>query len=453
VTVPSPTVVQNVPDRRMLTARNAVAVVFALNGLAVASWFSRIPAARDALDLSAGQLGLLLLAMSAGAVLALTMAGALSHRWGAALISAVGTVLVAIGLVVVGTGAGVLSSELVVAIGLFVFGYGSGTCDVAMNVEAAAVERQLGRTIMPRFHAAWSIGTVTGAALGAASSRAGLPIAAHLTLVAGVVLVGTLIAVRSYLPAGRGPIDTSAQLPIPAVAQAGGNDPDATPKEAGPNDILPKQARAAKNGGRAAGGSSGRSGALAAWLEPRTLLIGLLVLTVAFTEGSANDWLAVAFVDGYNVSEAAGALVFGVFVAAMTFGRTFGTIALDRWGRVPVLMATMLLATAGSAVAVLAGSLPLAVLGVVLWGLGASLGFPVGMSAAADEESRAAARVSVVATIGYTAFLAGPPLVGLLGNHLGVLKALLVVPVLLIPALALVPAARPPAREIDQGLS
>ena len=166
---------------------------------------------------------------------------------------------------------------------------------------------------------------------------------------------------------------------------------------------------------------------------------------MAFTEGTANDWVAVAFIDGHGVSEAAGAAVLGIFVAAMTVGRTAGTIALDRWGRVPVLLGTIGLAVIGVLIAVLAPSEPVALAGVALWGLGASLGFPVGMSAAADEEDRAAARVSVVATIGYTAFLAGPPVVGLLGDHVGTLRALLIVPILLAPALALVPTTRPPA--------
>jgi fucose permease len=219
-------------------------------------------------------------------------------------------------------------------------------------------------------------------------------------LAAGVMLAGTLVAVRSFLPA----------------------DPD-TPQE--------------KSGG-----------VLAAWREPRTLLIGLLVLIMAFTEGTANDWLAVAFVDGHGVTEAAGAATFGVFVAAMTAGRTAGTIAIDRWGRVRTLAVTVLVAGAGALIAVLASSWAVALVGVALWGVGASLGFPVGMSAAADEESRAPARVSVVAVIGYTAFLAGPPLVGLLGDRVGTLKALLIVPLILLPALALVPATRrqpPPA--------
>jgi Major Facilitator Superfamily len=433
---PSPPVtVKGAAPARVVTARTAVAVTFGLNGLALASWFSRVPAARDALNLDAAHLGLLLLAMSGGAVLALTSAGTLTHRWGGARIAASGASLLSIGLAIVGTGAGALGSIPVAAIGLFAAGYGSGTCEVAFNVEGAAVERQLGRTVMPRFHAAWSIGTVTGAGLGALASRAGLPIAAHLGVVAAINLIGTLIAIRSFLPdAAISSTEPAASTELTELTE--------TP-EASTDSIEPGVRE------RAAGGKSGSSGLLGAWLEPRTLLIGLLVLAMAFTEGTANDWLAVAFVDGYKVSEAAGAIVFGVFVAAMTTGRTFGTIALDRWGRVPVLLASMLLAAAGTTLAVFAGALPLALLGVTFWGLGGALGFPVGMSAAADEEKRAAARVSVVATMGYTAFLAGPPLVGFLGSHIGVLRALLVVPVLLIPALALVPAARPPAPAPD----
>ncbi|MEN3613653.1 MFS transporter [Plantactinospora sp. ZYX-F-223] len=392
-----------VVPRQVLAARTGVAVVFGLNGLAVASWFARVPAARDALGLTPGRLGLLLLALSAGALLALPTAGALAQRFGAARVVAAATGLAALGLALAGVAAGSWHAVPAVAVGLFAVGCGSGTCEVAMNVEAAAVERRLGRTVMPRFHAAWSLGTVAGAVAGAGSARLGVPIGLHLGLAAVAMVAGTLPAVRSFLP---------DRDPRPADGKSG----------------------------RARGG-----GALAAWREPRTLLIGLLVLVMAFTEGTANDWLALAFVDGHRVSDAVGALAFGVFVAAMTVGRTAGTIALDRWGRVPVLLCTTTLAAIGATVAVLASPWPLAMAGVVLWGLGTSLGFPIGMSAAADQEDRAAARVSVVAAIGYTAFLAGPPLVGLLGDRVGSLRALLVVPLILLPALLLVPAARPPA--------
>ena len=183
-----------------------------------------------------------------------------------------------------------------------------------------------------------------------------------------------------------------------------------------------------------------------AWTEPRTLLIGVLVLAAAFTEGTANDWLAVALVDGYGLSNAAGVFGLAVFLSFMTAGRIIGTRWLDAYGRVPVLRVLFVVAAVGAGL-VIFGNAVLAFVGAALWGLGASLGFPVGMSAAADEEERAPMRISVVATIGYMAFIAGPPLLGFLGEHVGVLRALSVVGALALLALLVVPAVREPEPE------
>lgn len=382
-----------------LRARNAVAVVFALNGFAFASWVSRIPESRSRLDLSPGQLGTLLLALSVGSVVALPSAGVWVHRFGAARVIAAAALLDAVGLAVAGLGAAALGQVWLTAAGLLLLGFGSGVWDVAMNVEGAAVEREVGRTIMPRFHAAFSLGTVVGAGVGAASAGLGLSISVH--LVAAAVLVGLvpLSVVPSFLPAAT---------------------EDEAADEAAGEPRHP----------------------LRAWREPRTLTIGLMVLALALTEGVANDWLAVALVDGYRVPAWVGASGFALFVAAMTIGRVGGTVALDRFGRVAVLWSTMALAGGGVLVVVFGQALPVVAVGVVMWGIGASLGFPVGMSAAADDHEHAAARVSVVSTIGYTAFLAGPPVLGFLGDRVGVLHALLLVAVMLVPSLLAVPAAR-----------
>jgi MFS family permease len=138
-----------------------------------------------------------------------------------------------------------------------------------------------------------------------------------------------------------------------------------------------------------------------------------------------------------------GAIGFGVFVAAMTVARLVGGSALERFGRVATLRMTAALALAGLLLVLLGGSVPVAMAGALLWGMGAALGFPVGMSAAADDESRAAVRVSVVSSIGYTAFLAGPPLIGLLAEHVGILRALFVVVAALTLGLAASGASRP----------
>ncbi len=368
------------PAPETLRARTAVAVVFTANGLAFASFIARTPAVRDALGLSTGQLGLLLLCLSGGSISGLPLSGPIVHRLGPARAVLAGSLSCTAGLVllVVGLLGGVVPPA---AIGLFLLGLGSGVWDVAMNVEGADVERRLGRSLMPKLHAGFSLGTVAGAGIGAASAAAGLPLAVQLVVIAALLPVTVTVATRRFLP----------------VVEAGSE--------------------------RGAGAFS----VLTAWREPRTILVGLLVLGFAFTEGSANDWIAIAMVDGYGAGEAVGAIGFGCFVAAMTLGRLFGGRALERFGRVAVLRVTAGVALAGLLLVLLGGSTPVALAGALLWGVGASLGFPVGMSAAADDPAHAAARVSVVSSIGYTAFLAGPPLIGPLAEHVGILSALFVV--------------------------
>ena len=110
------------------------------------------------------------------------------------------------------------------------------------------------------------------------------------------------------------------------------------------------------------------------------------------------------------------------------------------------MLASALAAATGVLIVVWTGVAALAVVGIVLWGFGAALGFPVGMSAAGDDPARAARRVSVVSTIGYGAFLAGPPLLGFVGDHVGTLDSLLVIAIAMVPAAVLVSSVRKPER-------
>ena len=167
------------------------------------------------------------------------------------------------------------------------------------------------------------------------------------------------------------------------------------------------------------------------------------MLAFAFSEGAGNDWINVSLIDGYHLPAAVGTLGFALFLAAMTGTRWFGTHLLDRFGRVIVIRLLAVVAIAGVALFSLGSVTALAFVGALLWGIGTSLGFPVGMSAAADESEAAAGRVSVVASIGYCAFLGGPPLIGFLGDHITALTALLAVAVALGIAMLLIPAMRP----------
>jgi fucose permease len=174
-----------------------------------------------------------------------------------------------------------------------------------------------------------------------------------------------------------------------------------------------------------------------------------MILCFAVAEGSANDWLSLALIDGYDVDHWVGVAGYAVFVTAMTLGRLAGTSLLDRFGRAPVLWATAVTAALGIVLVVVGDHVLLVGVGILAWGLGASLGFPVGMSAAADDPARAAARVSVVSTIGYGAFLAGPPLLGALGDVVGTLDSLLAVAVLMGPAMLAVFATRGARRKVS----
>ncbi|HEY5846971.1 MAG TPA: MFS transporter [Microlunatus sp.] len=378
--------------------RNAMFVVFAACGFALAAWVSRTPAVRDVLGASTGHMGWLIFAIAGGAIVGLVSAGALIGRFGARPVIRTALLTAALGLVVVAVGASLASSAVVFA-GLLVFGLGFGTCDVSMNVAGAANERVLGRTVMPIFHAMYSIGTLTGAALGVLATILGVSVGVHLGLAAVILVIAVIPAVR-LVPAG--------------VGRATGAQPKLTTAER-----------------------------LAVWKDPRTLLIGLMVLGMGFAEGAAEDWLPLATVDGYGVSETVGAAMFGIFVVTMTIGRLLGVLLIDRFGRVATLRASALVAALGLTITIFGPSAVTAAVGIALWGLGTSLGLPVGMSAAADDPRTASARVSAAATVGYAAFLFGPPLLAMLGEHIGLLHSFVAVLALVIVAGLIAPAARP----------
>jgi len=409
------------------SATRAVYTAFIGNGFLFASWAARIPQVRDGLRVSPGALGLILLSIAVGSTIATPLSGLVITWLGDSRTVAVMSLTAAAGMATVAVGY-TYGIPPVVA-GLFLFGFSSGTWDVAMNVQGAAVEQALGRAIMSRFHAGWSIGTVAGAGAGAAMVALGVPVTAHLLVAALLVAATVPIAARRFLPHARAPAHDGT---VPAdTVHAGTVHAGTVPAGTVHADTVHRDRPAA------------RRSPLRAWTEPRTLVIGVFVLCMAFTEGTSNDWLSLAVIGGYHTAAALGTLTFAVFLAAMTTGRWFGPAFIDRYGRVRMLRVCAATALGGLLLIEAGRVLPAALAGAALLGLGTSLGFPVGISAAADDPRYAPGRVSTAASIGYLAFLAGPPSIGFLADHVGVLRGLSVAGALLIVAFILCPVTAP----------
>ena len=382
--------------RLVTAARTGNLVTFATNGFLFSSWLSRLPDVKQMLDIGTGTLSFLLLALACGSLVGLPIAGRITDKIGTKNTVRLGGVVGIFGLLVACFSITLSQNLAVPIVGLALVGFGIGVWDVAQNLEGTIIERKLKRAIMPWFHAAFSGGTVIGALIGSQATRLEVPLSIHITVSAAITLLFLLWGTSKFI--------------VLDVVQQQGEFVESIKQKS-------------------------------AWTEPRTLLIGVMVLAAAFTEGSANDWLAVAFVEGHQTTATEGVLGLSAFLLFMTAGRVLGSMALDKFGRVLVLRVLFGATLIGCLLFVFGGPVG-AYFGAALWGLGASLGFPVGMSAASDDPKRAAARISVVSTIGYCAFLAGPPVVGFLGEAVGILFALLAVGAVSALAFLLVPAAR-----------
>jgi fucose permease len=375
-------------------------LLFLLPGLLLASWVTRTPDIRDLLQASTADMGLILFGLSSGAMCGVLASGRLVIAWGTLPVSAIGTALVFAGTIVVAVAAS-LSSSAGVFIGLFCVGAGMGLAEIAINVEGADVERLTARPLLPLLHGCFSLGTLCGALLSMILAHLALSVVTHLLLIAAI---GAPAAIWACL-----------QIP----AGVGREEKLSTAEEAASAEVP-----------------------FALWRDRTLVMIGLIVLALAMAEGSATDWLPLLMVDGHGFDPASSALVYAGFAGAMTLGRFCGNYVLHRVSRETVIRGSALFGACGLALVIFSDSSILAACAVILWGLGASLGFPVGISAAGDCEHHSARRVAAVATLGYLAFLVGPPSLGFLGEAYGLRSALLVVLVLVAATFFLAPAVR-----------
>jgi len=381
--------------QRLRSAALGTALVFWVSGFMLATWVSRLPAIRDRLEASPAELGLALLAPGVGSLASMPVTGRLCRRFGSrAVVAALAlpccAVLVALAVV---------PSLPALGATLLMFGLCYGAWDVAMNVHGSAVEQRADRAWMPRYHACWSVGGILGAVLGAVAARLGLPVPAHFAIAAAACAGLLLVGLSQFIPD--------------------------RPLASWPDE------------------PAARPGRRARLLTRRLLLVGAITACAILVEGAAVDWLTLYLVDIRDTSAAFGAAGYAVFSLAMAAGRFAGTPITERLGRHGAVRAGGLVSGAGVAFTVLSPTTALALAGVVLWALGISIVYPAAMSAGGEQPDRPADAIAVVASVGYGGLLLGPPLIGILAEHVGLDRALLTLVALAAAVALLAPATRP----------
>ena len=354
----------------------AVVLCFSFFAVAQTSMIVRLPLVRDLINVDIKTLGQILFFGAIGAIIGLNLAGRYIAARGTRQPMMVGfTIVTFAGWLA--SWAAVSGATVVFASAIAVMFFGFGMVDVSINVDGAAIEQKLGRTIMPRLHAAYSIGTLIGSTAGTLAAAANFPLDIQCYVLFSINILVPVLTYRAI------PHDNGVAVKT--------------------TDAGTGKAKSSK------------------WLDFRVVSLGIGILAITLVEGSSNDWLALSMVDDYKVSAAQAGIAYSMLLGAMTLTRFFGGSLSDRLGRSRALQVLGLSGIVGILLVILSGNVYLAWLGAALWGVGVALGFPLFLSAAGEGEN-AARKVSFVATAGYLSFLAGPPVLGFFGQVWGLLN-------------------------------
>ncbi|MFI2371519.1 MFS transporter [Streptomyces sp. NPDC018833] len=344
--------------RQLKRARSAVAAVFCVHGAVTGSFATRIPWIQDHAGVSAGQLGLALAFPALGASVAMPLAGAISHRFGARTALRALLALWTLSLVLPSLAPNLLTLCAV----LFAFGATAGMSDVAMNALGVEIENRLDRSIMSGLHGMWSAGALIGSAGGTLAAHLGSDARLHHLIAAATLTALGLIACQGVL------------------------DLRSTPEEEPP----PRFA-----------------------LPPRSaLVIGAIGFCAVFAEGASLDWSAVYLRDVLDTSPGLAAASTTAFALTMAVARLAGDRIVDRFGPVRTVRVGGVLATAGGLLVVLAPHPAAAMGGFGLIGLGVAVVVPLAFAAAGRSGPNPSQAIAGVATITYTSGLIAPSAIG-----------------------------------------
>lgn len=357
--------------------RAAVAAAFLIHSTASGTWAPRLPAIKESLGLSDGELGTALVGLAIGLVVGTRVAGVPVDRFGSRPVMRAGFPLLAAGLLLpglAGSGAGLFA-------GLLVFGVISGALDVAMNAQGIEVERVLRRPILSGLHGMWSVGLGIGAGVAALAAALDVDPLTQFAVVAGVLAAASVVMLRGLLPA-----------------------------EHHVREEHEREARVAVR-----------------WTVPLVLL-GVIAFCSFVGEGSASDWSAVYMTQELGTSAALGALTFMAFAVTMAIARFAADPLRVRLGNVTLVRGGSLIAAAGLGAALLIHEPAAGIAGFALLGLGLAPVVPIAFSAAGDLDARATGRlVGRVATLGYVGSVAGPIMIGWLAEATSLRAALCLV--------------------------
>ena len=350
-----------IESRQRLSTRAA----FLVAGMGISAWAPLVPFAKTRMDLNPAHLGLVLLCLGVGSLIAMPIAGKLTSRFGCRLVILSSGVIASLVLPFLA----IAPIPLLLAIALLLFGAAIGTLDVSMNIQAVMIEKKQGVPLMSGFHGLYSVGCFIGAGGMALMLSAGLrPSMACVSMTAAIFVV--LCVAAPHLSR----VAAAAERESPAFAVPHGS----------------------------------------------VIFLGIVCFVVFLGEGATLDWGALLLTMSGGFTPDQGGLGYAVFAIAMTVGRLTGDRVIRRWGRKRVMALGGLCAAAGFFVATLAPTSVIALVGFSLIGLGASNVAPILFTAAGRQRDMpAAAAVSAVTALGYAGTLAGPALIGFVAHVYG----------------------------------
>jgi MFS family permease len=347
---------------RLVQARLAVITIFLVNGAAMANWLTRVPAIKDTINGSKLDMSFILLGPAIGSLVSFPITGYLLGRFGSRPVTVVMSMLTCVALALISLG----SSITTFFIALMIFGYCVAGMDVAMNAQAADVEAGLNQPIMNSFHGMFSVGGIIGAVIARFFAGQEIGLFPHLPLVA-VLLLAANIGAAFYL--------------LPTKPQ-----PSGTPVFA-----LPSRA---------------------------VLIIGIVGSCALIGEGAMGDWSALYLRDTLGTEEGFAAYGYAAFAVAMTVGRFLGDTLQHRFGAKNLVIGGGLLTATGLGFGLIVNTVWSVLFGFFSVGLGLSVMFPIMVSIAAQQSpNNKGAAIASVATMGYTGFLMGPPLIGFISHY------------------------------------